>query len=492
MEFRNESLPIDEIKEILIQLNDILRDMNEKQLIYKSLKLSNILISLDKINKISIKLNTVKDSKIFLTIAPEIIVSKEDLSKSALWSIGIIIYYLCFKEYPYNEKDGKGEKDEKDLLNNINSGKTLEKLENLDNQELKDLIKKLLIINIKERISWNDYFNHSFFQYQDNKDKILKLKQEIKDLENEINRINERDSYHLPLFQTPLFTLTEHKEKVYCLTILNDGRLVSGSDDKSIIIYNKQDYKHDKIINEHKSWINYLTVLKKNGYLASCSADKTIKLFYISKDYKIIQTLYFHSDSVNQVIELTNNFLVSGSDDKTIIFYEYTNNKYINKKPNDTSHYVNNIIQTKQNEIAYSTYDNKLYFFLFDLNHDNKDLSHIDNITSSPNSFFIIRNNLLLVPGFNVINIIDLNEYKEIRKINILQGGMICGICMLNSNVIITSGEYGILRVWTIEGDYLISELETEKKDNEFTFSVLNMGNGHFACCNKSKTITIW
>ena len=96
MEFRNESLPIDEIKEILKQLNDILRDMNEKQLIYKSLKLSNILISLDKINKISIKLNTVKDSKIFLTIAPEIIVSKEDLSKSALWSIGIIIYYLCF------------------------------------------------------------------------------------------------------------------------------------------------------------------------------------------------------------------------------------------------------------------------------------------------------------------------------------------------------------------------------------------------------------
>ncbi len=97
-----------------------------------------------------------------------------------------------------------------------------------------------------------------------------------------------------------------------------------------------------------------------------------------------------------------------------------------------------------------------------------------------------------LVPGLNVINIINLNTKKEIRKIDILQGGTICGICMLNSNVIITSGEYGILRVWTIEGDYLILELESEKKDYEFTFSVLNMGNGHFACCNKSKTITIW
>ncbi len=51
-----------------------------------------------------------------LTLAPEIIKEEEDLKKSDLWSIGIIILY--FKEYPYNWKN------KNTLLNDINSDKT--------------------------------------------------------------------------------------------------------------------------------------------------------------------------------------------------------------------------------------------------------------------------------------------------------------------------------------------------------------------------------
>ena len=494
MEFRNEPLSIDEIKEILNQLNDLIINNNEKkQLIFGCLTLSNILIVFDKINRISIKLNTTKNYTNFLTLAPEIINNEEDLSKSVLWCLGIIIYYLCFKEYPYNGKD------EDELLKDIKSNKKLEKLENFDNEELKDLMKKLLIINIKERISWNEYFNHSFLQFQNIGNEILNLKAKIKFLKNEINMIKERDSGQLPLFKTPLKSLNNHTERVYCLTLLNDGRLVSCSDDKSIIIYNIINYEPDVIIKEHTSWINCLTVLK-NGILVSCSADKTIKLFDIQENkenkenkennYKVIQTLNLHLDTVNTIIELTNDSLVSGSDDKQIIFYKKNDKEYENDYPINTSHFVHNIIQTKQNEIAYSTYDKKINFFDFN---EKKELSHIDNITSSPNSFFIIRQKLLLIPGLNVINIIDLNEYQVKRKIDILEGGgLVCGICMLNSNVIITGGENGIIREWTIEGDNLILELESPKIVNEFTYSIVKMKNGHFASCNENKTINIW
>jgi serine/threonine-protein kinase ULK/ATG1 len=57
LKIRNEPLSIDEIKEILFQLNKILKIMKEKNIIHKDLKLSNILISLEKINKIQIKLS---------------------------------------------------------------------------------------------------------------------------------------------------------------------------------------------------------------------------------------------------------------------------------------------------------------------------------------------------------------------------------------------------------------------------------------------------
>jgi WD40 repeat protein len=40
---------------------------------------------------------------------------------------------------------------------------------------------------------------------------------------------------------------------------MNDGRLVSGSWDKSIIIYNKESYKPQLIIKEHNNNVNSIT-----------------------------------------------------------------------------------------------------------------------------------------------------------------------------------------------------------------------------------------
>ena len=76
-------------------------------------------------------------------------------SKSDIWSLGIIIYYLLFKEYPY-----KGINEIK-LLNDIKSGKQLKLSEDND---LNDLINKMICIDLNKRISKNDYFNYFFFK----------------------------------------------------------------------------------------------------------------------------------------------------------------------------------------------------------------------------------------------------------------------------------------------------------------------------------------
>ena len=121
-------------------------------------------------------------------------------------------------------------------------------------------------------------------------------------------------------FKTHITTLKIHTNSVICLTVLNDGRLVSGSYDKSIIIYNKQTYQPNIIIQEHEDTVICLIQLK-NGILASCSHDKTIKLFNIKEnEYELIQTLNLHSNWIIKILELSNNYLISGSDDETIIF----------------------------------------------------------------------------------------------------------------------------------------------------------------------------
>ena len=65
-------------------------------------------------------------------MAPEILKGENYNFKSDIWSLGIIIYFMLNKEYPYNGKN------EMLLFNDINSGKKL-KLSNDD--KLNDLIK---------------------------------------------------------------------------------------------------------------------------------------------------------------------------------------------------------------------------------------------------------------------------------------------------------------------------------------------------------------
>ena len=132
----------------------------------------------------------------------------------------------------------------------------------------------------------------------------------IKNFGDIITFDNSYDNYKIEK-KNPIYKLTNHTSYVFCLCVLNDGRLVSGSDDKSIIIYNKTTYKPDIIIKEHKDYITCITKLS-SGILASCSFDKTINLFNINgMKYEILQTLNYHSNYVYKIIELKNKNLVS-------------------------------------------------------------------------------------------------------------------------------------------------------------------------------------
>ena len=162
----------------------------------------------------------------------------------------------------------------------------------------------------------------------------------------------------------PIHTLNNHTGSVYCLALMNDGRLVSGSADNSIIIYNKVSYKPDLIIKEHKSYVSCIIQLS-SGELASCSSDKTIKLFNIKdNNYEIIQTLNYHTNTIWKIIELKNKTLVSCSDDSSIIFYVKDNLKYKKDYSIQTDGSCYSIIQTKDNEICYSvSKNNKICFY---------------------------------------------------------------------------------------------------------------------------------
>ena len=306
---------------------------------------------------------------------------------------------------------------------------------------------------------------------------------EIKNFGKIITEDNLYDDYKIEM-KNPIHKLTNHTDYIICLCVLDDGRLVSGSYDKSIIIYNKITYQPDIIIKEHNSDICCIIQLS-SGILASCSCDNTIKLFNINgMKYEIF---------VYKIIELKNKNLVSCSYDSSIIFYIKDNNEYKQDYKISTDGSCYSIIQTNDNEICYSVGNgNRICFYDLLERKIKASISDISKNNSVQEWFIMIKKDLLLIPGYNIISIINTEQYKLVRKIEVPDSNYICGVCMLNENMLLTGDRAKIIRQWKIEEDNLILVSKKENVHDNYIHVLLNIGNGFIASGSDDNTIKIW
>ena len=161
-----------EIYDILTQLNNTFKIMSDNKIIHRDIKLENILVTnangekskyIIKLTDYGVSKQLMSFSRIckthagtVLTMAPEILNEEEYNNKCDLWSIGVIIYQLYFKQYPYSAKTECG------LINQINNQKQ-SRFKKTEDLNLDNLISKLLRKEPSERLSWEQYFNHPFF-----------------------------------------------------------------------------------------------------------------------------------------------------------------------------------------------------------------------------------------------------------------------------------------------------------------------------------------
>jgi len=164
-----------EIKGIFSQLNVVFKKLNANNISHRDIKLNNILVKYlnkektlykvllsdygisNQIYTLTQKFTTHAGSS--LIMAPEILNDEKYDNKCDLWSIGVIIFQLKTRTFPY-----KGTV-EKAILKDIEK-KGLTVLNIIDNKEkdLKDLLSRLLVRDPVKRISWENYFNHQFFK----------------------------------------------------------------------------------------------------------------------------------------------------------------------------------------------------------------------------------------------------------------------------------------------------------------------------------------
>ena len=104
----------------------------------------------------------------------------------------------------------------------------------------------------------------------------------------------------------------------------------------------------------------------------------------------------------------------------------------------------------------------------------------------------MIKKDLLLIPGNNQISIINIEQYKLIRKIEVKESSWIYGIFRLNKNIILTGDQAKTIRKWKIEGDNLIMISKKENVHDNDINVLLNIGNGLIASGSDDYSIKIW
>ena len=119
--------------------------------------------------------------------------------------------------------------------------------------------------------------------------------------------------------------LTGHKNSVFCTSIFNKNKIISGSRDAQLASWNMDAQSLDKIVVAHMATINSLSINPSNNLLATASRDKTIKLWEADtlKLLKVIedQKMPAHQRSVNKILWLDDNYLISASDDTKVILW---------------------------------------------------------------------------------------------------------------------------------------------------------------------------
>ena len=286
-----------EVKVILIQLNVILYKMHIEQVIHRDIKLKNILIKND--NNIPLihfipKLSDFGFSKIMeeditqtklgtpATMAPEILMNKKYNTKADLWSLGVIIFQLLYKKLPYKAKN------ERELLYAILKSDGITIPNDSDNQIsdcLFDLLNQLLQKDQKNRIDYDNYFSHKFFQNVNFEE--FKSEDSLNILNKENKKLN---------FEERFINIRKLSEDFEEFSILKGKDKLTGNN-----VYIKEISK--KIIDENLTYkkifdkeIELLKTLKGEQFI------QFIDLFITENSY-IIVTEYFEGKILDNFIK---------------------------------------------------------------------------------------------------------------------------------------------------------------------------------------------
>ena len=293
---RPNGFSTEEVRRIMIQLNDAFAQMQKHKILHRDLKVSNVFIKYTKRPEFDVKLGDYGFSKELsdditatklgtpITMAPEILMNRAYTSKADLWSIGVIIYHLLFKDLPFKGRN------EVMILQNILHNNIPR---NPTDQLLNDLIHRLLVVDPRERITWKDYFAHPFFG---NTPRYIEVPEQEEKIDNELlKQYTVISAFNTGLKENEYY-------KCYICKDVNKNTQVFMKEYSNLYV-NKFPYQYKKEIDLFKTFENNNKVLK---YLDSFSEGEKSYVIFEYQEGQILDLYLKNNDFTEEQIQKFN------------------------------------------------------------------------------------------------------------------------------------------------------------------------------------------
>ena len=289
------------------------------------------------------------------------------------------------------------------------------------------------------------YHNDSFFKINldftetKNKNKQKMNANTISNLTNINNKIIKKQKKYELL---PDSTLKGHSGPIYSLIEINDGRIVTGSKDKKIIIWDIQLKKIDKILEGHSNTIYYLIQLR-DGNLFSCSEDCTIKMWDLI-DYKLIKNINIQYP-IYCCLELNDLRIALGHHKLISIFRIQISKKDFELIGHEDK--INKIIQLNENKIASSSYDGKIFIWDILEQHDSFVFSGHEDVIND-----MININYSRIATCSDDKTIKFWDWKSKNYIFCLNGHKlgVLSLFLYNESQLLSCGKDCLCKIWDI------------------------------------------
>lgn len=287
-----------------------------------------------------------------------------------------------------------------------------------------------------------------------------------------------------------LKAVEKHDRKIFCCLDLNEAEYIIGCDDGSIHFIDKFTHRlilTKSLIKEHTKWIKSLILIENK--LVSGSEDGLIKVWNLNNTTKNSLNTLLHGGLVYTLILLKDQLIASGgSCDFSIKIWDISNSNCIHSLKNHTNT-VFSLLMLENNTLISASKDKSLRLWIIS---DDLSKSYQVRFIASDREFrSILHLSSLIIALGTLSGPIDLWNIETSKLVKSLTGhsGWVFQIIRLSPRLVASCGQDSTVRIWDLEA---MEQCNVLQKHTDEVNGLLRLSSLEIISISDDKTIRKW